>query len=69
MIKIIFLYSILTNTDIICIFSIFICKQKSCAPDSAFRDVLVEVIIKSDVLHRFDTSHKFGRDMESKMKI
>ena len=69
MIEIMFLYSILTDTDSICIFSIFICKQKSCAPDSAFRDVLFEAIIKSDVLHRFDTLHKFGKDMESEMKI
>ena len=28
-------------------------------PDSVFRDFLFEVIIKNDVLHRFNTSHKF----------
>ena len=54
-IKRIFPYSILKDTDSICIFFIFICKPESCAPDSAFRDVLVKVIIKNDVLHAFDT--------------
>ena len=28
-------------------------------PDSQFRDILFEVIINNDVLHGFDTSHKF----------
>ena len=59
MIERIFLYLILTDTDNICKFFIFICKPESCAPDSAFRDVMFEVIIKNDVLHRFDTSCKF----------
>ena len=61
MIERIFLYLILTDTDNICKFFIFICKPESCAPDSAFRDVMFEVIIKNDVLHRFDTSHKFWK--------
>ena len=51
-------YSILTDTDSISVFLIFICKAESCTPDSQFRDVLFEVIINNDVLHRFDTSHK-----------
>ena len=38
---------------------VFICKPESCAPDWVFRDVLFEVIIKNDVLHRFDTLHNF----------
>ena len=59
MIEIIFPYSILTDTDSICLFFIFICKPESCAPDSVFWNVLFEVKIKNDVLHRFDTSHKF----------
>ena len=59
MIEIIFQYSILTDTDSICLFFIFICKPESCAPDSVFWNVLFEVKIKNDVLHRFDTSHKF----------
>ena len=59
MIKRTFPYLILTDTDSICAFYIFICKSESCMPDSQFRDVLFEVIINNDVLHRFDTSHKF----------
>ena len=52
-------YSILADRDSICIFFIFICKPESCAPDLVFRDVLFQVIIKNDVLCRFDTLHKF----------
>ena len=59
MIERIFPYSILIDTDSICIFFISICKLESCAPDAVFRDVLFEVVIKNDVLHRFDTSHNF----------
>ena len=64
MIEIIFQYSILTDTDSICLFFIFICKPESCAPDSVFWNVLFEVKIKNDVLHRFDTSHKFWEKYE-----
>ena len=59
MIERIFPYSILIDTDSICIFFISICKPESSAPDSVFRDVLFEVIIKNDVLRRFNTSHNF----------
>ena len=59
MIERIFPYSILTDTDSICVFFIFICKPESCTPDSQFRDVLFEVIINKNILHRFDTLHKF----------
>ena len=55
----VFPYSIITDTDSICIFLIFIRKLESCAPDLVFRDFLFEGVIKKDVLHRFDTSHKF----------
>ena len=54
-----FPYSILTDTDSICIFYIFICRQESCASDSVFREVLFELITKYDVAYRFGTSHKF----------
>ena len=59
MIERIFSYSILTDSDSICVFFIFICKSESCTPDSQFREVLFEVIISNNILHRFDTSHKF----------
>ena len=69
MIERIFPYALLTDTDSICIFFIFICKPESCTPDSEYRDVLFEVIIKNDVLDRFDTSHKLWEDTVSEMKI
>ena len=40
------------------IYIYIICKPESYAPDWAFTDVLFEVIIKNDVLHKFDTPHK-----------
>ena len=54
-----FPYSILTDTESICIFVIFICKLESCTSDSVFTDILFVVIIKNDVFHRFDNSYKF----------
>ena len=59
MIERIFPYSILTDTYSVWVFFIFVCKPGSCIPDSEFRDVLFQVIINNDVLHRFDTLHKF----------
>ena len=55
----VFPYSIITDTDSICIFLIFIRKLESCAPDLVFRDFLFEVIVKNDVLNKFDTLRKF----------
>ena len=54
-----FPFSVLTNTDRICIFYIFICKPESSLQDSKFRDILFEVIKENKILHRFYTSHKF----------
>ena len=59
MIERIFPYSILTDRGSICISLIFICKLESCAPDLVFRDFLFEVIVKNDVLNKFDTLRKF----------
>ena len=59
-------YSNLTDTDNICVFFIFICKPESCTPDSQFRDVLLEVIIKNNILHRFDTSQILGKIFSQK---
>ena len=59
MIEQVFPYSVLTDTDSIRFFFISICKPESNIPDEKFRDVLFEVICENDILHRFDTSHKF----------
>ena len=52
-------YGVLTDTDSICIFFIFICKPEGSLPNAKFRDVLFEVIVENEILHRFDISHKF----------
>ena len=74
MIEWIFPYSVLTNTDSICIFFIFVCKSESSQPEEKFRDVLFEAIKENEILHRFDTSHKFWenfsvRDESFKKKL
>ena len=74
MIERIFPYSLLTDTDIICVFFIFICKPESSWPDGKFRDVLFEVIKENETLHRLDMSHKFcekfsARDDSLKKKL
>ena len=58
MIESMFRYSVLTDTDSICIFIIFICKPFCNDSNEKFRNVF-EVIINIEVLNRFDTSHEF----------
>ena len=55
----VFLYSILADTDSICVFFLFICKPKGNLLDARFIDVLFEVMVENNILHRFDTSHGF----------
>ena len=50
-----------TDTDSICIFFIFIWNPKSSIQDSKFEDILFAVIKENEILHRFDTSHKFWK--------
>ena len=59
MIESVFPYSVLTETDSICIFFIFICKLSCSVPNEKSRDVSFEVIANNDVLNQFDTSHEF----------
>ena len=56
-----FPYSVLTDTDSICLFFMFICKPESNTPDEKFRDILFKVICENEILHRFDTSHEFWK--------
>ena len=70
----IFPYSVLKDTDSICVFFIFISKPESSLPDGKFRDVLFEVIKEHGILHWFDTSHKLwenfsARDESLKKKL
>ena len=59
MIENFFPFSVLTDTDSICIFFVFIFKLESRLQDSKFRDILFDVIKENEILHRFDTSLKF----------
>ena len=59
MIENFFPFSVLTDTDSICIFFVFIFKLESSLQDSKFRDILFDVIKEKEILHRFDTSLKF----------
>ena len=59
MIERVLLYGVLTDTESICVFFIFICKPESDLPDAKFRDVLFEVICANEILQRFDTSLEF----------
>ena len=68
MVERVFPYSVLTDTDSICAFFIFICKVKSDLPDSKFRDVLFEMIVENEILHRFDTSHEFWENYSARNK-
>ena len=74
MIKYVFPYHVLTDTDSTCIFFIFVCKPESGFSDEKSREYLFEVIITNEILSRSDTSDKcweqFGaRDRKLKKKI
>ena len=58
MIERVFLYSVLTDTDSICIFFIFICKLESYLSNSKFKDVLFEVIVENEILTHLTNSGK-----------
>ena len=64
----VFPYSVLTDADSICVFFIFICKPESDSLDSKFRDVLFEVIVENEILHRFDISHEFWENYSARKK-
>ena len=51
MIEQIFPYSVLTDTDSICVFFIFICRPESNLPDGKFTDALFQVIKENEILH------------------
>ena len=68
MVERVFPYSILTDTKSICVFFIFICKPESDLYDSKFKDVLFEVIVENELLHRFDTSHEFWENYSARNK-
>ena len=61
MIERIFPYSVLKDTDSICLFFIFICRPERNLPNGKFRNILFEVIKENEILHQFDKSHKFWK--------
>ena len=61
MIKRIFPFSVLTDTDSICIFFIFICKPESRLQDSKFRDILFEVTKENKILQNLTHPQILGK--------
>ena len=59
MIEIIIPFHVLTDSDSTCMLFLFLCKSESTFPDSAYWDCLFEVILASEIYHRFNTLHKF----------
>lgn len=59
MIERIFPYLVLTDTDSICVFFIFICKPESSLPYGRFGDVFFEVKKENEIFHWVNTSNKF----------
>ena len=53
------IFHILTNTDSTALQFIFISDRNSDLPEEKFRDLILEVIVKSKIYQRFDSSHKF----------
>ena len=68
MIEQIFPYSVLTDTDSICIFFVLSCKPSCNIPNKTFCDVLFEVIIKNKILNGFDISHEFWDQFNGRNK-
>ena len=52
-------YHILTDTDSTSLLFQIICSFKSNISNEKFYDVLFEVIVVTDIYHRFDTSHSY----------
>ena len=55
----VYVYQILTETDSTSLQFIIVCDENSQTKDREYRDVIFEVISKSEVIKRFDTSHEF----------
>ena len=60
--------------DSTCLMFLFVCKIDSNTPDEKFRDIVFDVIVKTDLEDRFDTSHPFWdnlgvRDKTLKKKL
>ena len=64
----IFPYQVLTDTDSMLLFIIFIWKPESSIPNSNFRDLLFEAYINNEIINRFDTSHKFWGKFDARNK-
>ena len=59
LIKYIYPYHTVTDTDSLSLFFIFVCKSETPVPDEKYRDCLFKVLIANEVYRRSDTSHDF----------
>ena len=61
-------YHVLTDTDSTSLQFIIISDPYSDFPDSKIRDVLFEVITRTDIYKRFDSSHPFWENFNARKK-
>ena len=52
-------YHVLTDTNSTALAFIILCAENNSILDSKFSDIIFEVIVQSDIIDCFDTSHKF----------
>lgn len=55
----VFPYHVLTDADITCIMFLFIFKIESKTPDDECINVIFEVLVSSNIINKFETSHAF----------
>ena len=67
MIKRIFPYSILTDTDSICVFFIFICKPESCTPDSQLEMICLQLSLTTIFYIDLIPHTSIGKNIQSEM--
>ena len=57
-------YHILTDTDSTSLQFLILSDPASSFPECDIRDVIFEVIVKTEIFMRFDTSHSFWRKFD-----
>ena len=61
----IFCYHTLTDTDSISLQFVIISYPSSTFPEFDVRDILFEIIVKTEMFQRFDTSHSFWKKLDA----
>ena len=66
MIKKVYIYHVLTDTDKTCLKLLFVSDSKNDICKKKYRDIIFEIIIASEIYNRFDTSHKCWEKFDPK---